>query len=268
MGSRGLQLTGTMALAVCLAACGASTSSPPLRTDGTLSVCSYAEFTPISYGNGEGYEADLLRSIARSWDVQAKFAPTEVFDGIWMLPSDPARACDVAIGGITPTDERKGQGAVFSPTTATFSQSLLVRRADFDSGRITDYASFAGSDMVIGVVPGTTGESYAQQRAKEAGLPPTVLQQYPSEAELLTALRNGEIDAIARGEIGNEYQESKDPSVVTIARRSFGEGFAISVDPANAELQTALAQAIARATKDGTVGYREWRADPTVFDRG
>lgn len=260
-------MTGAIALAVSLAACGASTSSPPLRTEGTLSVCSYAEFTPISYGDGEGYEADLVRSIARSWDVEVTFTPTEVFDGIWMLPSDPAQECDIAIGGITPTDERKAQGAVFSPTTATFSQSLLVRRADFDSGKITDYPSFAGTDMVIGVVPGTTGESYAQQRAEEAGLPPTVLRQYPSEAELLVALRDGEIDAIARGQIGNEYQESQEPSVVTIARRSFGEGFAISVDPANAELQAALAQAIAQATKDGTVGYPEWLADPTVFDR-
>ena len=122
--------------------------------------------------------------------------------------------------------------------------------------------------MIIGVVPGTTGESYAQQRAEEAGLPPSVLKQYPSEAELLVALRSGEIDAIARGEIGNDFQQSQDPSLMTIARRDFGEGFAMSVDPANVELQTALADAIARTTENGTLGFPQWLADPTVFNRG
>ena len=266
MKSRVFRVIGVLVLASFVAACGASSSAPPLRADGTLSVCSYAEFTPISYGDGEGYEADLIRSIAQSWDVQVLFKPTKVFDGIWMLPTDPANGCDIAIGGITPTEERKSEGAVFSPTTATFSQSLLVRRADFDSGKITDYPSFAGTGMIIGVVPGTTGESYAQQRAREAGLPSSVIREYPSEAELLEALRSGEIDAIARGEIGNEYQESQDASLVTIALRNFDEGFAMSVDPANGELQAALAQAIAQTTKNGALGYREWLANPAVFE--
>lgn len=37
---------------------------PDLRTPGTLSVCSYRHFTPIAYGDDEGYEADLLRAVA------------------------------------------------------------------------------------------------------------------------------------------------------------------------------------------------------------
>lgn len=258
-------LTLVSSLAILLAACGSSQPAPPLRESDTLTVCSYAEFTPISYGEGEGYEASLVRGIARTWGVDVAFKPTKTFDGIWLLPTDPANGCDIAIGGITPTDERKAQGAVFSPTTASFAQSLLVRKDDFDNGTITDYPSFAGTNMVIGVVPGTTGEQYAQLRAKEAGLPASVLRQYPSEAELLPALRSGEIAAIARGEIGNEYQARLDPSLVTIALRDFNESFAMSVDPANSELQTALAQAIGAVTKDGTVGYREWLNDPAVF---
>ena len=154
------------------------------------------------------------------------FKPTETFDGIWLLPTDPANGCDIVIGGITPTDERKAQGAVFSPTTASFAQSLLVRKADFDNGTIADYPSFAGTGLVIGVVPGATGESYAQLRAKEAGLVASVLRQCPSDAELMPALRSGEITVIARGEIGNEYQASLDPSLVTIALPDFNEGFA------------------------------------------
>ena len=140
-----------------------------------------------------------------------------------------------------------------------------MRKGDFDSGKITDYSSFAGTSMVIGVVPGTTGESYARQRAQEAGLPMSALRQYPSEAELLPALRSGEIDAIARGEIGNRYQQSLDPTLVTIALRDFGEGFAISVDPANQELQSALADGIDTVTKGGTIGYQQWAENPQVF---
>jgi polar amino acid transport system substrate-binding protein len=256
---------GLMLVTMVLAACGSTQSAPPLKTQGTLTVCSYTDFTPISYGEGQGFEADLARAIGERWDVSVAFVPVTQFDGIWLTPSDSTLGCDIAIGGITPTDARKNEGATFSPTTASFAQSLLVRKTDADTGRITGYASFAGTDMVIGVVPGTTGESFAKQRAQEAGLPMTVLRQYPSEAELLPALRSGEIDAIARGEIGNRHQQAQDPSLVTIDPRDFGEGFAMSVDPSNGQLQTALAQALDAVTKDGAIGYPQWVQDPGIL---
>jgi len=259
------RIAGLVAVGVTLVACSPSTTAPPLKTQGTLTVCSYTDFTPISYGEGLGFEADLARAIGERWEVSVAFVPVTVFDGIWLTPSDSTLPCDIAIGGITPTDERKNEGATFSPTTTDFAQSLLVRKSDADSGRIADYSSFVGTDMVIGVVPGTTGESYAKQRAQEAGLPITVFRRYPSEAELLPALTSGEIDAIARGEIGNRYQQAQDPSLLTIGLRDFGEGFAMSVDPANGQLLTSLAEALDAVTESGTIGYPQWVQDPGIL---
>jgi polar amino acid transport system substrate-binding protein len=239
--------------------------APALRKPGTLTVCSYTHFTPISYGVGEGYEADLVRAVAHHWGVEPKFLPIDEFDGIWLTPTGPEPGCDMAIGGISPTPERQAQGAVFGPGTAAFSQSLLVRKADHNSGKLTVYSSFAGTGMIIGVVPGTTGESYARQRAAEAGLPDSVFREYPSEDELLPALRADEIDAIARGEIGNRYQQLLDPALLTIDLRDFGESFAMALDPSNPDLPAALAGALDVVRAGGAIGYPEWLHDPDVF---
>lgn len=262
------RIAGVLLLTMFGAGGPSGATAPVLRTPGTLTVCAYAHFTPISYGAGQGYEADLARAVARQWGVQAAFIPIEVFDGIWLAPARTDPGCDIAIGGISPTAERERQGAVFGPTTASFAQSLLVRAGDYGSGRITGYGSFAGTSMVIGVVPGTTGASYAAQRAAEASLPPTVLRDYPSEDELLVALDRGEIQAIARGEIGNRYQQQLDPTLITIDLRDFGEGFAMALDPANATLPDALTDALAAVTDGGTIGYPQWSADPGVFGPG
>jgi ABC-type amino acid transport substrate-binding protein len=261
---------GLIALIALLSGCGASQQGAPPTADGKLAVCSYDAFAPISYGDGKGYEADLIRSIARQWGMEIEFRPISTFEGIWLLPGKKrtdGRACDVAIGGLTPTAERKRQGAVFSSVSARYSQSLLVRKSDYTSGEITGYPSFRTGEKIIGVVPGTTGAIYARQQAREAGVPPSAIRDYPSESELLPALENGEIGAIARGEIGNAYQQEKNPDLITIARRNFGDSFAISVDPGNPDLQSALAEAVERKTRNGVVSVAQWRRDPGLFDR-
>lgn len=215
-----------------------------LKQPGTLSVCSYSEFEPISYGNGQGYEADLLRKIAKKWSVKIKFTPSRTFEGLWLLPSNKNSICDVAIGGLTPSVERIKNGASFSNITRTFAQSLLVRKNDYETGKIVSYDSFKNTKFKIGVVPGTTGEKYAYLRAKEAKLPVSVIVQYKSEKELLPELINGNIAAIARGEVGNKYQQLQYPALLTIAYQNFNEGFAIAVDRNNSVLLNLLNQAI------------------------
>lgn len=236
-----------------------------LKEKNTLSICSYAEFKPISYGNGLGYEADLLRAIAALWQVKIHFQPEKIYEGIWLSPSKPNSTCDVATGGITPADYRIKQGAVFSVANTFFQQSLLIRKKDYQSGRIVSYASFKNTDMKIGVVPGTTGELYAHERAKESGLPLSVFIPYESESDLVPALIDGKIDAIARGEIGNDYQAAQDKHLITIARKNFDENFTFSVNPANKALLTQLNEAIRTLTDNGNITYHEWKKNPNLF---
>lgn len=236
-----------------------------LKEPGVLDVISYSQFQPISYGNGQGYEADLLRAIAKLWHVKIRFHPEKIYEGVWRLPSRSYTRSDIAIGGFTPAVYRKKEGASFSITTTSFAQSLLVRKRDYDSGRIVSYRSFKNSPMKIGVVPGTTGEQYAQLRAKKTGLSPNVLVQYESEADLLPALKSKKIDAIARGEIGNEYQAMQNKELVTIAKMNFNEGFSFAMDKSNKPLSYQMNQAIKTITNNGKITYSQWIKNHNVF---
>ena len=86
------------------------------------------------------------------------------------------------------------------------------------------------------------------------------------ESELLEALRNGDIDAIARGEIGNaDAAHNSDGDFVVTALDSAVEhgGFAVAV--ADVELLKRLNQHLNWLTNNQRIGYAEWVADPTVF---
>lgn len=237
----------------------------PLKEKGVLSVCAYSEFKPISYGHGQGYEADLLKAITKLWQLKIKFYSEATYQDLWLLPSKQNSPCDIAIGGMTPSNDRIKEGALFSITTATFDQSLLIRKKDYLSGAIISYASFKNSDKKIGVVPGTTGEQYAHVLAKENKLPPSVFIQYASESALLPALKSGKIDAIARGNIGNDYQASIDENLMTIAHHNFNEGFAFAVNATNGKLQTKLNEAIAKMTQHGKISYSQWLKNHAIF---
>ncbi len=86
------------------------------------------------------------------------------------------------------------------------------------------------------------------------------------ERELLEALANGDIDALARGEIGNTdaTQESDGTFAVTALDNAveYG-GFTVAAD--DAELLALLNERINYLTDNRRIGYAEWRADPTVF---
>ena len=235
------------------------------KAQGVLNVISYSKFTPISYDGGKGYEGDLLRAVASLWGLKIKFYPESIYEGLWLLPSKDYTIADIAMGGMTPSVYRMKQGALFSTETIPFNQSLLVRKMDYISRRIVSYQSFKDSHLKIGVVPGTTGERYAHLRAKENHLSRNVFVTYESESELLPALMSGKIDAIARGDIGNKYQESKNKTLITIAQKSFGEHFAFAINNANPGLKNNLDHAIKQITNNGQITYVQWLKNHNIF---
>lgn len=88
------------------------------------------------------------------------------------------------------------------------------------------------------------------------------------ESELLEALRAGEVDALARGEVGNlEAAGASDGEFVVTALDEAVElgGFTLAVE--DAQLRSCLDEKINYLTDDGRIGYAEWAADPEVFIR-
>ncbi len=86
------------------------------------------------------------------------------------------------------------------------------------------------------------------------------------EAELLEALRTGDIDVLARGEIGNgEASHASDGAFVIVALDSAAEYGGFTVDASRPRFVACLDDKVEWLTDAGEIGYAEWRADSAVF---
>ena len=160
-----------MFLPVMVGASGASSARPCIADGRVLKFGFYAYFAPMSFSSESdpesagfnihrGYEADLLTALealegARLFSRRG----IEPWDGIWLLPADPAY--DMVGGGITILESRTRDATgktkiVFTSGHIAIRQSLLVRAAD--AGRLAGYNDLT-SGVRVGVLAGTTGEA-------------------------------------------------------------------------------------------------------------
>ena len=87
------------------------------------------------------------------------------------------------------------------------------------------------------------------------------------ETELLEALADGRIDAIARGEIGNRNAaaNAQGAFVVTALDHSNTEWGGFAVSDNDTELLLCLNTLIDFLTQDRSIGYEQWVKNPNVF---
>ena len=157
-----------------LAACSSGVDSPQACADEgqVLNFGFFAFFPPVSYSADEdpasagfnthsGYEADLLTALEAMEDTGLSFSRRGIapWPGIWLRSADPEY--DVVGGGITSLDSRTRNDAgetvvTFTLGHITFRQSLLVRVDDAEHLASHDDLT---QDVLVAVVPGTTGES-------------------------------------------------------------------------------------------------------------
>ena len=92
--------------------------------------------------------------------------------------------------------------------------------------------------------------------------------QLADEAALIGALLAEEIDALARGEIGNRHAARAHGGALVIGavdERAEVGGFAVAAD--DTALAACLNETVGWLTDGGRVGYRDWLDDPGVFER-
>lgn len=87
------------------------------------------------------------------------------------------------------------------------------------------------------------------------------------EAELLQALGDGQIDALARGEIGNQDAAhlSEGAFVVSAVDLQATERGGFTLAAEDTALLACLNEKINWLTRNGEIGYAQWRQDPKVF---
>ena len=86
------------------------------------------------------------------------------------------------------------------------------------------------------------------------------------EEELLDALSDGTVDAVARGEIGNRKASSvANNGFVVTALDEVSELGGFTLDVKDSALASCLSERIDWLIDNGNIGYKEWLEDPAVF---
>lgn len=173
---------------------------------------------------------------------------------------------DVRVGVLADTT---GEARLLQLTGLADADGVLAAGVTIDTPRGTVVADGSPAYVITAASESDVLAARRLLRPPSANMPQVVyLGDELGESELLDALSDGSIDALARGEIGNRD-----------AAHAHGESFAVALlDDAverggftlaakDAELTSCLSDRLDYLTDGMTIGYSEWIADPSVFMR-
>ena len=140
-------------------------------------------------------------------------------------------------------------------------------RVETSSGSVIADGTAAYMITAANATPNLAGRSHLYPPAEN--MPQVIYLGYEvGESELLNALASDNIDAIARGEVGNRdaVQASGNTFAVTALDKKIElGGFTLAVE--DAALATCIDEKLNYLTNNRNIGYAEWVADPSVFMR-
>lgn len=231
------------AAALMLTACGTSggttESGISLIAEGKLTVCTNPPYAPFEYEeNGEivGLDADIAAAIAEDLGVTSEMFSTS-FEGIQSGVALSSGQCDLALSGITITEERK---SVMNFTEAYVDDNLAVLVPS--GSTITGAADLSGAK--VGVQQATSGEKYAQDAGAN-----TV--QYEDNGLLLQAVQTGQVDAVVGNITVLSEMLTSDESLTVVEEIETGEQIAGAVATENSDLLEAANKTLAAMEEDG-----------------
>ena len=234
----------TMA-ALALTACGSDSGDEPAAdgaftpvNDGQLTVCSDIPYEPFEFvkdGKNVGFDLDLAAEIAKDAEldlnvIDASFDSIE--SGLFK------NQCDIAISGISITEERKGNMNFSDPYMD--DDLMLVAK---DGSGITDLDS--AKDKKVGVQQATTGEKYGQDN----GL--TQIVGYEDGGLQVQALKAGNVEAALGNQsvLGYAIKDEKGFSVV--ANFTTGEQLGVALPKGGTEITDKVNATLKRLNDDG-----------------
>ncbi|WP_258933916.1 ABC transporter substrate-binding protein [Nesterenkonia pannonica] len=216
--------------------------------EGTLQVCSDVPYPPFEYydedGEVVGFDIDIAQAIADAMDKDLEIIESS-FDGIQSGVSLNAEQCDLAISGMTITEEREGNMAFSDP----YLDDNLGLLAAADSG----IASLEDAeDVQVGVQQATTGADEAQ----EMGLD-TI--EFEDSGLLIQGLEAGQVEAA----VGNisilGYQVGDSDEFEFVEEIDTGEQLGIAAQLENEELIEAVNDVLSQLEENGYMDELEQR---------
>ena len=253
-------LVAAAAMVLSMAACGSADNSSSDAKDGsaaaettktsdsdTLVMATNATFPPYEYVDGEeckGIDIEIAQAIA---DAMGKKLEVDDIDFDSIIPAITTGKADMALAGMTVTDERK-ENVDFSDSYATGVQVIIVPE-DSDITGPDDLAN----DKMIGVQQGTTGHIYCSDTPEKGGFGEDHVTAYPNGASAIQALQTGKVDAVV---IDNEPAKAfvaENPGLKILDTEYVTEDYAIAVKKGNTELLDQINETLAKLKADGTL---------------
>ena len=253
-------LVAAAAMVLSMAACGSTDNSSSDAKDGsaaaettktsdsdTLVMATNATFPPYEYVDGEeckGIDIEIAQAIA---DAMGKKLEVDDIDFDSIIPAITTGKADMALAGMTVTDERK-ENVDFSDSYATGVQVIIVPE-DSDITSPDDLAN----DKMIGVQQGTTGHIYCSDTPEKGGFGEDHVTAYPNGASAIQALQTGKVDAVV---IDNEPAKAfvaENPGLKILDTEYVTEDYAIAVKKGNTELLNQINETLAKLKADGTL---------------
>jgi len=140
-----------------------------IKTRGVLLVGTTGDYHPMTYYDKNtnsyiGFDIDLSKDLAKSLGVTVKFVPTT-----WstLMEDTLNKKFDIAISGITITDERKKQ-ALMSKKYLSNGKTILCRKADIN--KYTNLDSINNANVRVIENPGGLNEKFVRENLPKANL--------------------------------------------------------------------------------------------------
>lgn len=211
--------------------------------DGVLTVGTNAEFPPFEYvgddGQPDGFDMALIKAVGEKLGVEVKIENME----FGSLVSSIGNKIDIAIAGMTVTDERK-EVVDFSDPYYDAVQYVIVP---------ADSSIATADDLVgktIGVQLGTTGDFIAQD------IEGTTVSSYNKAVDAVNDLLNGRSDlVIVDKNPALVFAGMYPDDVIALDGAQFGfevENYAIAMPKGDDALVQAVNDAINELKADGT----------------
>ena len=233
------------ALVVALAACGSSKDSDSNKSSckaGTLTMGTNASFPPYEYvddnGNIVGIDAEIAQAIADKLGMKLEIKDME-FESL--VPAVKAKSIDLALAGMTVTDERK-QSVNFSDSYSTGVQVVIVK----ENSEIKTVDDLKGKK--IGVQAGTTSDTYCSEDFGEENV-----KQFSNGSLAVAALANGQVDCVVIDNEPAKNYVAANSGLKILDTEYVTEDYAIAISKDNDDLLKKVNDALKELKDDGTV---------------
>lgn len=211
-------------LAGCTSTASTTADGVKLVSEGKLTMCTNTPYKPFEFEeNGKivGFDPDLGAAIAKDLGVELNVT-TASFESMDSGVALSSGQCDIALSGITVTDERKTKMA-FTETYLDDNLAILVK-GDSSLVSVSDL-----SGKKVAVQQATSGETEAKKQGAD-------VVQFEDAALMVQALQTGQVEAV----VGNisilSEALSSDESLKIATEIETGEQLAGAVASDNTEL--------------------------------